>query len=183
MCERTAVGLIETRGLVAAIEAADAAVKAARVRLRGYELVSDGIVTIKLAGQVADVRAAVDTGAAAAGRVGALLSAHVIPALGEGMEEVVFGGRRPLSRGSSGAGLRESPDADEGSGQGRSEEGQLSEVTVPGREALEGMTLQELQSLARAQGLLSRREINRSSKVRLIECMLGGGEAKGEGGI
>jgi microcompartment protein CcmL/EutN len=74
-----ALGLIETRGLVGAIEAADAAIKAADVELIGKERVEGGLITIKLKGDVAAVRAAVDAGAAAAQRVGELISTHVIP--------------------------------------------------------------------------------------------------------
>ncbi len=74
-----ALGLIETRGLVGAIEAADAMVKAANVSLAGQERISAGLVTVKVVGEVAAVKAAVDAGAAAAQRVGQLISLHVIP--------------------------------------------------------------------------------------------------------
>lgn len=74
-----ALGLIETRGLVGAIEAADAATKAADVELIGRERADAGLMTIKLRGDVAAVKAAVDAGAAAAQRVGELVSVHVIP--------------------------------------------------------------------------------------------------------
>ena len=74
-----ALGLIETRGLVGAIEAADAMVKAANVTLAGKEQVRAGLVTIKVLGEVAAVKASVDAGAAAAQRVGELVSTHVIP--------------------------------------------------------------------------------------------------------
>jgi microcompartment protein CcmL/EutN len=74
-----ALGLIETRGLVGAIEAADAAVKSADVQLVGKERAEAGLITIKIIGDVAAVRAAVDAGAAAAQRVGELVSVHVIP--------------------------------------------------------------------------------------------------------
>ncbi len=74
-----ALGLIETRGLVAMIEAADAAVKAANVVLVGWERIGSGYVTAIFRGDVAAVRAATDAGAAAARRVGELISVHVIP--------------------------------------------------------------------------------------------------------
>jgi ethanolamine utilization protein EutM len=74
-----ALGLIETRGLVGAIEAADAMVKAANVTLAGKEQVRAGLVTVKVLGEVAAVKASVDAGAAAAQRVGELVSTHVIP--------------------------------------------------------------------------------------------------------
>ena len=74
-----ALGLIETRGLVGAIEAADAGLKAAPVSLLGTERVDAALVTVLFAGDVASVKAAVDAGAAAAERVGELVSVHVIP--------------------------------------------------------------------------------------------------------
>ena len=73
-----ALGLIETRGLVGSIEAADAMVKAANVRLVGKEHVGGGLVTVMVRGDVSAVKAATDAGAAAARRVGELISVHVI---------------------------------------------------------------------------------------------------------
>ncbi|MDR3174995.1 MAG: BMC domain-containing protein [Desulfovibrio sp.] len=74
-----ALGLIETKGLVGAIEAADAMVKAANVTLTGKVLVGGGLVTVTVRGDVGAIKAATDAGAAAAGRVGELISVHVIP--------------------------------------------------------------------------------------------------------
>lgn len=74
-----ALGMIETRGLVGAIEAADAMVKAAKVTLIGKEHVGGGLVTVMVRGDVGAVKAATDAGAAAAEKVGELLSVHVIP--------------------------------------------------------------------------------------------------------
>lgn len=74
-----ALGMIETRGLVAMIEAADAMVKAAKVTLIGYEKVGSGLVTALVRGDVAAVKAATDAGAAAARKIGELVSVHVIP--------------------------------------------------------------------------------------------------------
>ena len=71
-------GFIETRGLVAAIEAADAMVKAANVTLSGKKMISGGLVTVVIEGDVGAVKAAVDAGAAAAQKVGELVSVHVI---------------------------------------------------------------------------------------------------------
>ncbi|RCX18010.1 ethanolamine utilization protein EutM [Anaerobacterium chartisolvens] len=73
-----AIGMIETRGLVGAIEAADAMVKAANVQLAGKELVGGGLVMVMVRGDVGAVKAATDAGAAAAGRVGEVKSVHVI---------------------------------------------------------------------------------------------------------
>jgi ethanolamine utilization protein EutM len=77
--EREALGMIECRGLVAMIEAADAAVKAANVTLVGWEKIDAGLVTAIVRGEVGAVKAAVDAGAAAGRRVGEVLSTHVIP--------------------------------------------------------------------------------------------------------
>lgn len=74
-----ALGMIETKGLVGAIEAADAMVKAANVTLVGKEHVGGGLVTVLVRGDVGAVKAATDAGAAAATRVGELISVHVIP--------------------------------------------------------------------------------------------------------
>ena len=74
-----ALGMVETKGLVAAIEAADAMVKAANVALIGKTLVGGGLVTIMVRGDVGAVKAAVDAGAAAAEKIGELKSVHVIP--------------------------------------------------------------------------------------------------------
>ena len=74
-----ALGLVECRGLVAMIEAADAMVKSANVRLVGYEKIDAGLVTAIVRGEVAAVRSAVDAGAAAARRVGEVVATHVIP--------------------------------------------------------------------------------------------------------
>lgn len=74
-----AIGMIETKGLVASIEAADAMIKAANVSLLRREFVGGGLVTIVVTGDVGAVKASVDAGAAAAGRIGELVSVHVIP--------------------------------------------------------------------------------------------------------
>jgi microcompartment protein CcmL/EutN len=76
---RQALGLVETRGLVASIEAADAMLKASRVRLVGKERALAGLITIVVVGDVAAVKASVDAGAVAAQRVGELVSVHIIP--------------------------------------------------------------------------------------------------------
>ncbi len=74
-----ALGMIETKGLVGAVEAADAMVKAANVDLIGKVHVGGGLVSVMVRGDVGAVKAATDAGAAAAGRVGELISVHVIP--------------------------------------------------------------------------------------------------------
>lgn len=86
---RIALGLIETRGLVGSIEAADAMVKAAKVTLIGKETIGGGYVTVMVRGEVGAVKAAVDAGAAAAKKVGELVSVHVIPRPHSEVEQIL----------------------------------------------------------------------------------------------
>ena len=74
-----ALGLVETKGFVGAVEAADAMVKSANVQLIGSEKIGAGFVTVMVRGDVGAVKAATDAGAAAAGKVGEVISVHVIP--------------------------------------------------------------------------------------------------------
>lgn len=74
-----ALGMIETKGLVGAIEAADAMTKSANVTLMGYEKIGSGLVTVMVRGDVGAVNAAVDAGACAAEKVGEIVAQHVIP--------------------------------------------------------------------------------------------------------
>lgn len=84
-----ALGMIETKGLVGAIEAADAMAKAANVVLVGYEKIGSGLVTVMVRGDVGAVKAAVDAGAAAARNVGEIVSIHVIPRPHSDVEKVL----------------------------------------------------------------------------------------------
>ena len=84
-----ALGMVETRGLVGAVEAADAMVKAAKVLLVGKQQVGGGLVTVMVRGDVGAVKAATDAGAAAARRVGELISVHVIPRPHEEVEKIL----------------------------------------------------------------------------------------------
>ncbi len=84
-----ALGLVETKGLVGSIEAADAMVKAANVRLVGREKIGGGYVTVMVRGDVGAVKAATDAGAAAAQRVGELVSVQVIPRPHEDVETIL----------------------------------------------------------------------------------------------
>ena len=88
---RDALGLVETRGMVPAIEAADAMCKAARVRLTRYEVTRDALVTVTVRGALGEVEAAVAAGAAAAARTGEVLARHVIPAPEGQLEEPIAG--------------------------------------------------------------------------------------------
>lgn len=77
--QQEALGMVETKGLVGAIEAADAMVKSANVALVGYEKIGSGLVTVMVRGDVGAVKAATDAGAVAAEKVGEVVSIHVIP--------------------------------------------------------------------------------------------------------
>jgi len=87
-----ALGMVETKGLVASIEAADAMVKAAQVTLVGKERAKAGLITIMVVGETAAVKSAVDAGAAAAQRVGNLVSTHVIPRPDDQLSIIIPGG-------------------------------------------------------------------------------------------
>ena len=84
-----ALGMVETRSLVAAIEAADAMVKAAKVDLVGKEYIGSAFVTVMVRGDVGALKAAVDAGAAAARRLGDLISVHVIPRPYDAVEAII----------------------------------------------------------------------------------------------
>lgn len=77
--QKEALGMVETKGLVGAIEAADAMVKSANVALVGYEKIGSGLVTVMVRGDVGAVKASVDAGSIAAEKVGTVVSCHVIP--------------------------------------------------------------------------------------------------------
>lgn len=87
--EKQALGMVETKGLIGAVEAADAMVKAANVRLIGKEQIGSGLVTVMVRGDVGAVKASVDAGAAAAKRVGELVSVHVIPRPHDDVENIL----------------------------------------------------------------------------------------------
>ena len=92
---REALGLVETKGLVGSVEAADAMVKAANVVRVGKEYIGAGFVTVLVRGDVGAVKAATDAGAAAARRVGELVSVHVIPRPHDEVESMLPGAQAP----------------------------------------------------------------------------------------
>lgn len=110
-----ALGMVETKGFVGAVEAADAMVKAANVRLIGKEYIGAGYVTIFVRGDVGAVKAATDAGAAAARRVGELISVHVIPRPHAEVEDVL-----PGNGDAKGKSIRGGAKGELGSGGGRS---------------------------------------------------------------
>jgi microcompartment protein CcmL/EutN len=88
-----ALGMVETKGFVGAVEAADAMVKSANVQLIGNEKVGAGLVTVMVRGDVGAVKAATDAGAAAAAKVGELISVHVIPRPHTDVEKILPGAK------------------------------------------------------------------------------------------
>lgn len=161
-----ALGMVETRGLVAAVEAADAMVKAAEVQIVGLEQTVAALITVHVVGETAAVQAAVDAGAAAAARVGELLSVHVIPRPAAETYDIVDakpGPPRPT---------RSSPSKRRAK---RPSAGPVARGTHT-REELEAMTVRELRALARQSPDLSiqGREIARANKSQLIDSLLAG---------
>lgn len=161
-----ALGLIETRGLVGAIEAADVMLKTANVRLLGKEVVREGLVTIQIIGDVASVKASVEAGAAAAGRVGELLSQHVIPRPVDDIEGILV---RPVTPPTD-------PDAPDRPANPRSPENPEPELLFTdasedaSHEDLQSMTVHQLRTLARSTpGVgIQGREISKANKEELI---------------
>ena len=185
-----ALGMIETRGLVGSIEAADVMVKTANVTLIGKEVVRDGLVTVLVIGEVAAVKAAVDAGAAAAARVGTLLSQHVIPRPIDDIKELLPN-RPPGKRAeqSQKSGEKSGQESEEKSGQKSGQKSGMSsreeppeialdhsspELPAEQRGPLDGMTVRELRTLARQTAGLSLqgREISRANKEELMKALL-----------
>ena len=195
-----ALGLIETRGLVGSIEAADVMLKTANVRLLGKEIVRDGLVTVQIIGEVAAVKAAVEAGAIAAGRVGELVSQHVIPRPVDDIEAILA---RPIPTDDSEppkqvpapkpgkhveavpASVEQAEPATESRKQAqpttesRKQKEPAPESTEttsddPFVQKLQGMTVHELRTLARAtEGLgIQGREISKANKDLLIREIL-----------
>ena len=147
-----ALGMIETTGLVGAIEAADAMLKAAKVRLLDKELTSGGLVVIQVVGEVGAVRSAVDAGARAAERVGQLIATHVIPRPHDEVEDLLlYNGRSGPSEPRSGKNVSPRP------------------------VNLESLTVTELRALARKtdEFPLSGREISRAGRDLLLKELRG----------
>ena len=146
--DQESLGMVETRGLIAAIEAADAMVKAARVHLVGMEKADAGLITIQVVGDTAAVQSAVDAGAAAATNVGQVVATHVIPRPSAEVRELQMPSGKPVTA---------RPVAS------RSDRGG----------DLESMTVRELRAYAREQEDLSikGREIARANKQQLLDAL------------
>lgn len=163
-----ALGMVETRGLVGSIEAADVMVKTANVRLVDSEYIRNGYVTVKCVGEVAAVKAAVDAAAAAAQRVGHLIATHVIPRPAEEVEFIIHKG-----------GIV-SPDAKAGPVRQESRKQPTDDATIDMfvassdddeyKAQLEAMTVHQLRTLAREVGglAIAGRQISKANKKLLI---------------
>ncbi len=166
-----ALGMVETRGLIGSIEAADVMVKTANVHVLNTEYIKNGFVTVKIIGEVAAVKAAVDAAAAAAARVGQVIATHVIPRPAEEVESILGkkAGRETEKR--SEAPRHKSPTTVQAAKVSEpvtaDEAGYLAE--------LQSMSVHQLRTLARNVGGLSiaGRQISKANKDVLIrELML-----------
>lgn len=171
-----ALGLIETRGLVGAIEAADAMVKTANVVLVGKEQTNPALITIKIVGDTAAVKSAVEAGAAAAQRVGQLVSKHIIPRPAEGMEDLIYtrGSRTKLDVEDELLGGRVEEADEEPAGASYAMPEGLTEEQQEYYRSLESMTVHELRRHARSvEGLaIYGREISKANKSRLLDELM-----------
>ena len=142
--DEKALGLVETKGLVGAIEAADAMLKTAAVQLIGIENTIAALLTVKIVGDTGAVKAAVDAGASAAEKIGELISCHVIPRPHEDTESIIYNQSDEINSGGAAANL-----------------------TI---EKVKAMPVRQLRSLARdVSGFPIRgREISRANKETLV---------------
>ncbi|OGU54769.1 MAG: hypothetical protein A2V66_08380 [Ignavibacteria bacterium RBG_13_36_8] len=168
-----ALGLIETKGLVGAIEAADAMVKTANVRLVSKEKVTGGLMVVKVIGETAAVKASVDAGAAAAQRVGELVSAHVIPRPDDQIENLIFDSslqivkRGPTVIKTS----KRKEDVTLFDEEEKIEKADYGELEIPSEEELEKLNVHELRRLARGYENfpIKGREISRANRQELLD--------------
>lgn len=158
-----ALGLIETRGLVGAIEAADAALKTSHVQLVGQDRTDAGLITIKITGETAAVRSAVDAGAAAAQRIGELVSQHVIPRPHDELNQFLNGDTNEVVGKNATQSQNEPVPSIE-----------ASDDIAEYKEELQKLTVHQLRTLARSAENLSiyGREISMANKQQLIDELI-----------
>ncbi len=168
-----ALGMVETLGLVGSIEAADVMVKTANVRLIDAEYIRNGFVTVKCMGEVAAVKAAVDAAAAAAQRVGQLISTHVIPRPAEDVEFIIRK-PQPASKASTPESKEEPGKADRNVDPSRSETLDMFKDDDEYHAQLDAMTVHQLRTLAREVGGLNiyGRQISKANKKLLISELM-----------
>lgn len=166
-----ALGMVETRGLVGSIEAADVMVKTANVHILGKETIRNGFVTIHVVGEVAAVKVAVEAAAAAASRVGSVVSTHVIPRPAADIEQILTQ-PRPIPAPSSQPVVTDALTPARRTSTSDAIEGVEGEAEYRAR--LESMTVPQLRTLARQEGGLSiiGREISRANKEELIRELM-----------
>lgn len=190
-----ALGMIETYGYLAAVEALDSALKAANVALTDVVRVKGGLVTVLVQGDVGAVKAAVDAAAAAAERVGTVVSVHVIPRPSDEVERMLRGRKKKKSAETDGdtdhreipdvtektVTERRIPEAEEDIGteedQGEEkypEESEPENIVIPDREQMEKMTVVKLRTLARKLNIttMTSKEIRFAKKQELIEAII-----------
>jgi microcompartment protein CcmL/EutN len=182
MREELAVGLIETRGLVAAVEACDAALKSADVKLISIDRVDAGLMTVKVVGEVAAVQSAVDAGRLAAARVGTLVAAHVIARPDVSLhDELIYVQVRPRKKNQA---QSTSPTPSSSTVSESASSSSISQppkptppppasaasLVQPSQEQLGSMTVQELRRYARTlpNFPIQGREISRAGKETLL---------------
>jgi microcompartment protein CcmL/EutN len=176
-----ALGLVETKGLVGAIEAADAMVKTANVILVGKERTDPAMITVKIVGDTAAVRSAVEAGAAAAERVSQLISKHVIPRPAEGMEDLIFArasrSKEEVEGVLAAGGVTDDEDVPEDEVLPEEPYEKPKNLTTEQEkyyEKLNAMTVHELRRYARGvEGLsIYGREISKANKKQLLEELM-----------
>lgn len=140
-----ALGLIETKGLIGAIEAADAMAKAANVTIIGKEKITAALVTIKITGEVAAVRSALDAGAEAAKRVGQLVSVHLIPRPDDQLLNIL----PEMSEGRNDEDFSDGDSGNNDDADAENEEPIKADLTKLTLEQLEAMSVSHLRRLAR----------------------------------
>ncbi len=166
-----ALGMIETRGLVGSIEAADVMVKTANVHILGTEYVRNGLVTVKIIGDVAAVKAAVEAASAAAARVGQVVSTHVIPRPAADVDLILRKIQPPVR-------TDEEPHPPHRKPESPTPDQQSLPLPEPEsdeyKRQLEGMTVPQLRTLARQEGGLgiAGRQISKANKEQLVYELL-----------
>ncbi|MEK9137901.1 MAG: BMC domain-containing protein [Bacteroidota bacterium] len=171
-----ALGMVETRGLVGSIEAADVMVKTANVHILGTEYIRNGLVTVEIIGDVAAVRAAVDAASAAAARVGQVVSTHVIPRPAADVESILKKIPKPIATEAEPQKAEPKPKKEKPSKTLSDQQTPTTSGFVAGgdideyRKQLEAMTVPQLRTVARNEGGLgiAGRQISKANKEQLI---------------
>ena len=166
-----ALGMVETRGLVASIEAADVMVKTANVSILGTEYIKNGLVTVQVIGEVAAVKAAVDAAGTAASKVGQLVSTHVIPRPAEEIESIL---KQRTAAVTEAEDLQADDEETEDLDFAFDPTFVASADNAEYQSQLEAMTVHQLRSLARRmEGLgIAGREISKANKELLISELM-----------